>query len=104
MQQKGDLERATLLLFFLSPRLTDVPVYCIFCTGSFWWKIEFLENHVINMRILFDPFSNSNLKSIIVNVIEYPSSGFIFIRTYKKACPLILVFLFAKLFFPDVFM
>ena len=63
--------------------MTDVPMDGILGSSPFGWQIEFFENHIINVRILLQPFTGSHLIGIVINMIKDSSARLLLIRTYK---------------------
>lgn len=76
----------------------------IFSTGSSRGEVEFFKNHVIDVRVIFQPLPDSHLVRVIGNMIEYSSTWFIFIRTDEETRSITFIPLFTILLLPDIFM
>ena len=88
----------------LSPGLTDIPMDGILGPRLLRWKVELVQDHIVCLGVVFDPFSDSYLKSIIIKMIEYASARFVLICSDERAFALVLESLLAEFFFPDVLM
>ena len=64
----------------LSPGVADIPMNGVLGGSSFWRQVELLKNHIIHMRILFQPLSGGNFIGVIINMVEHPAARFILIR------------------------
>ena len=87
----------------LSPGLANVPMNGVFGRGLFRRQVELFQNHVIHLRIFFQPFTARNLVGVINHIVEYPAARFVLVWTYKQPGTVAFVFLLIELFLPDIF-
>ena len=67
-----------------------------------WWKVELVQDHLVCLGIVFNPFPDSNFKSVIIKMIEYASARFVLICSDERTFALVLESLLAEFFFPNV--
>ena len=65
-------------------------------------QIKFIQHKLVCLRVFFQPFSDSDLKGICVDVIKYSSSWLILICSYVWALAIIMILLFPELLLPYI--
>ena len=85
-----------------TPRLSDVPVDSVHGLRFFRRQIELVQDELVGLWIVLNPFPNSNFEGPVFHVVEYLSSGLVLISSEEGPLPSMLEALDMEFFFPHI--